>query len=134
MTEELSAEALEPKPPETDAEKPAKPRRRWLRRTLWGLLIFVLLLAVLIALLPTIISTNFATGKIAGAASEALKREVSIQDLSVGWTSGVALDGLRIQESSGALFAGVEQLTCRVRILPLLKGDVIVDELKVVKP
>jgi len=125
------AESKEGEAPE---EEPKKPKKRWVGCLVLLLVAGLVLLVALVALVPSIISSDAVKNSVAGAASEALQRDVSIGELSVGWTSGFRLGELAVKEKSGEDFVSLKAMTCDYRVMPLIGGDVVVQELRVVEP
>ncbi len=77
--------------PEQPAEKPKKKKRRWILKTLAGL---VVLIVLLVLLAPTIISMGIVREIVVGQInSTALNGKLQIKDWSFGWTSGVHIEG-----------------------------------------
>jgi len=83
---------------EGQSEKPrAKKRRRWP----WVLLGALVVLAVLVALAPTLASLGPARRFALGKVNEQLDGKVEVESWSLGWFSGVRLDGLRVLDADG---------------------------------
>ncbi|MEZ0264493.1 MAG: hypothetical protein ACAI43_07190 [Phycisphaerae bacterium] len=83
-----------------EAATPApKKRRRWLKI----LAAFVAVLVLLVALLPTLAGTGPGRALVRSIVNGNLNGSVEFDDLSVGWTSGVTVDGLRVKDDKGQL-------------------------------
>src|SRR6185295_3727595 len=84
----------DPTPPNTP---PKKRRRRWP----WVILAIVLLLVLLVALAPTLLSTAPARSIVVSKINNNLNGTLSVSDWSLGWTSGVVLNGVKVDDASG---------------------------------
>ena len=125
-----NAAAADPVPPAGDVPPtvPATPpppaaaaprRRRWVRVVLLVLVLLIVGAVVLVAIAPTILSTrpvvNFALGKV----NAKLNGHVEVRDVSLGWTSGIKIDGLRVFDAANAQIAQADHVDCP---LPLYKA------------
>ncbi|HYE20503.1 MAG TPA: hypothetical protein VEA69_18795 [Tepidisphaeraceae bacterium] len=87
-------------PGDSKSSTPApKKRRRWLTI----LIAFVAVLFLLVALLPTLAGTGPGRALARSIVNGNLNGSVEFDDLSVGWTSGVTIDGLRVKDDKGQL-------------------------------
>ena len=139
QTDEPSSEGedhgrAEPKEGEAPEEEQKKPKKRWVGCLVLLFVAGPVLLVALVGLAPSIVSSAMVRNQVAGAASEALQRNVSIGELSLGWTSGFRLGELAVKEKSGEEFVSLKAMTCDYRVMPLVGGDVVVKELRVVEP
>jgi len=75
-------------------ETKGKPRRRWLRRLLVGLVV----LGAALLVLPGLLADNLIRGRVEALATQALGAEVTVEALSLGWWSGIELDGMVVTE------------------------------------
>ena len=108
-----AADPIDPVPTPPVPPQPAPRRkRRWLRRALLLLVVLAVGLVVLVALAPTLLSTSpvvaFALRQVNGR----LNGHVTVKDVSLGWTTGVKLDGVQVFDDAGASIAQVDHLTC----------------------
>ncbi len=107
------------------------------RVKLWGLFFAVLLLpTVALTLLVKIqITPERIKAWVLPLAEQALARQVKLGDVSIGLFSGIHLDDLVIFEKEGnePLFLA-DQAVLRYQFWPLLKGRVVVDEVRLEKP
>jgi uncharacterized protein involved in outer membrane biogenesis len=70
-------------------------------------------------------------------AGKYLHREVRLKSVELGVIRGLELEGLEVSEKpdfKSGIFAGVETLRLRIRLLPLLRKKVIIDEVTVAGP
>src|SRR5687767_10188970 len=74
-----------------------KKKRRWLK----VLLVIVALLVALVALLPTIVSSGPVESFVVGKVNDNLNGKLHVNDLSVGWLSGVDVNGLKVDDEQG---------------------------------
>src|SRR5262245_11551462 len=121
-----------------DSPPPGKRRRHGVR--VWHLLVtglgFVALLVGIAVALP---NWNFVRGPLAGFLSVALKRTVFIDgDLKIGfsWPPTVELNGLTITNASWSTrpaMAQIGQLRLRVDLPPLLRGRIVLPEVRLAR-
>lgn len=67
-------------------------------------------------------------------AGKALKREVRLQGISVGLVRGAVIEGLEISadpDFKKGVFAAAKEIAVRPQLLPLLRGEVLVDQVSV---
>lgn len=89
------------------AERNAPPRRepprrrRLLRWALALLALCALLLLIAIALLPPLLSTDTAREIVLDRVNRRINGRLTIRDWSLGWFSGVALSGVRLDDAEG---------------------------------
>jgi uncharacterized protein involved in outer membrane biogenesis len=70
-------------------------------------------------------------------AARRLHREVRLKSVDLGVISGLELEGLEVSEKpdfKAGVFAGVETFRFRIRLLPLLRKKVVIDEITVAGP
>jgi hypothetical protein len=78
-------------------------------------------LAALALALPTVISFGPVTQLIVSAADSSLPGTLRLKDLSVGWFTGLRIDGLSLEEPDGGVVVGIE----RVRVERSLGGMIL---------
>src|SRR5262245_28104750 len=91
-------------------EAAAAPKKRKRRKWPWVLVGLVVLLVLLVVLAPTLISTSPVRSIIASQAGKYINGSVSIGDLSLGWTSGTRVGGVKVYDEQGALILELDQL------------------------
>src|SRR5688500_28085 len=94
MTESNSAEP-------TPTPEDSKPKKRRRRRWPWVIVGIVVLLLLLVLLAPTIVSTAPVRSMIVGIVNDNLNGKLAINDWSIGWTSGVTLEGVKLEDEKG---------------------------------
>ncbi|MDD5627740.1 MAG: AsmA-like C-terminal region-containing protein [Elusimicrobia bacterium] len=70
-------------------------------------------------------------------AGKALGREVRLKSVDLGVIKGLVVEGLEVSEKpdfKAGVFAGVETFRFRIRLLPLLRKAVVIDEITVAGP
>jgi uncharacterized protein involved in outer membrane biogenesis len=76
-------------------------------------------------------------GLIVEQAGKALQREVRLKSVSLGVVRGLVVEGLEVSEKpdfKAGVFAGVETFRFRIRLLPLLRKKIVIDEISVAGP
>ncbi|CAN5405756.1 hypothetical protein BH10PLA1_BH10PLA1_00080 [soil metagenome] len=111
-----------PPPAATTSSQPTpalRKKRLWLK-ILLGLFIVVILL---IALAPTIISTGAVKSIVLGQVNKNLNGRVEIASWSIGWTSGVRADGIRVFDESNAQIAEVKSASTELSLIGAARGN-----------
>src|SRR5262245_7251967 len=78
-------------------QPPKKKRRKWP----WVIVGLLVLLLLLVALAPMIASTSPVRGIVVSKINEQLNGKLAVNDWSLGWTSGVKLNGVKIDDEHG---------------------------------
>lgn len=107
-------------------------RAKW-----WSLFLGVLvLLAVGLTLLAkTLITPDRIKARLLPLAEQALAREVRLGDVKIGLFSGIRLGDLQVLEKDGdEPLIRADQAVMRYQFWPLLKGEVVVDEVRLENP
>src|SRR5438128_8633556 len=106
----------QPAPP-TAPPKPKKRRR-------WPWVIGILLLLILLILLaPTIASTGAVRSVVIGKINESLNGKLAVNDWSLGWTSGVTLDSVKVEDAQGRRIAEVGSIRVPASLIGLARGN-----------
>ena len=91
---------------------------------MWGFLALVGLIIVLIVLAPTIASTGVVREMIVSRVnSSALDGRLEIKDWSLGWTSGVRVDGVQLSDPQNRVLIQVGQVTTGLTLLNAVRGN-----------
>jgi hypothetical protein len=103
----------------------AKPPPTALRRWRWaiisgGILLFLLLLALLA---PSIASMGWARSIVLGRINDNLNGRVTIDDWSLGWTTGTDITGLKVFDDQNREVLACGHLQTELTVMQLLKGD-----------
>lgn len=113
----------DPTPPSQPAapEPVAKPRKR--RRWPWVLAVIVLLLLLLVALVPTLVSSGIGRSIVVSQVNQRINGHIEIKDLSLGWTSGIKLDGLVVFDASGRQILQLPHFSTGLTLLHAIRGN-----------
>ena len=106
-------------PVPTPPPAPLRKRRRWLRLVLLLVAILVIGGLILAAVAPTLLSTRPVVNLALAQVNKRLNGHVEVGSVSLGWTTGIKIDGLRVFDDAGAQIAQVEHVTCP---MPLYKA------------
>ena len=109
----------DPNPAATE-KKPAPKRRR--RRWPWIVLGVVVFLLLLVILAPTIASSGWARSIAVGVINKRLNGRAEIKDWSLGWNSGIAVDGLVIFDEHDRQVLQLPHFRTGLTVLDLLRG------------
>src|SRR5687767_5784001 len=99
----------------------ATPRKR--RRWPYVVIGILLLLLVLVSLIPTIASTAPVRSMIVSAMNEELNGKLSINDWSIGWTSGVTINGVKLDDEKGSRVLEVSSIRVPMSLLAAARGN-----------
>ena len=107
--------------------------QRWRRRLLVGVVALLMVLILLVVLLP--FYSPFFAPLLAGALERRLGWETSLEDVSVNLLkSTVSLRELHVRQGPHREPLGVGELFVDFELLPLLKGEIRVPELRITRP
>ncbi|MDB5302171.1 MAG: hypothetical protein JWO87_3834, partial [Phycisphaerales bacterium] len=112
--------------PDPQGKKPAGPaprKRRWVRRVAIIAGVLLLLIALLIALIPTIASTGAARSYVVKTVNERLNGKVEIADWSIGWTSGIKADGIRVFDEQNRQILEIPHVSTQLSLLGAARGQ-----------
>ena len=120
----------DPAPPSPD---PAPPRRR--KRT-WVKVIVILLVALvlIVALLPTIASTGPVKSYVVGKVNQSLNGELQVNDWSIGWASGVDIDGVKLLDAQGVTVLTISRVRVPLSLVNAAKGNYALGDVLIDKP
>ena len=118
--------------PESPAASPAtvvpvRPRRR--RRLVLKVVgAMVVLIVFLVLALPTVVSSGPVRSIIVGQINDRLNGKVEVASLSLGWFSGVKVQGVRVFDVQGAQIAEVDHLTVPFPLWKVVTGKFALGE------
>src|ERR1051325_8251238 len=103
----------------------------WGRKFAWigGALVVVLIVAYF-----TISSSAFIKGVILPRVSKSLNADVTVGDVSLSPFSQLTIDHLKVQPPNAEPLLTADQVRVRYRLLSILRGNYIVDELSLTAP
>jgi len=128
------------KPPDTpQSSVPGKIRKvlRWVAISAAGLLAVLILVVVIVIASGIPVELDWVKGKIETAASEATGRRIAIEGpltLVASMPPAAQIEGVRVGNPEGWPRSDLVRLDlarAKLRVLPLLKGDVLIDEITV---
>jgi hypothetical protein len=108
--------------------------RKILKRILGTVLVLVILLVVLVALLPTIASSNGVRRAVLKKVNSGLDGELDIEKWSIGWRSGVRLDGISFADNAGKVSVKVDSVIAPISVPSLLGSVKDLGHIEIVKP
>src|SRR5688572_26205868 len=107
-----------------------KKRRRWLK----VLLVLVILIVALVALLPMIVSTGPVESFVIGKVNQNLNGKVHVNDLSVGWLSGVDVNGVKVDDDQGRTILTLGRLRVPMKLTDAIRGNYALGDVLVDRP
>ena len=102
---------------------PRRKRRRWLRVVLLLLVLGVGGLLLLVALAPTLLSTRPVVNLALKQVNQRLNGRVEVAGVSLGWTTGIKIDGLRVFDAAGVLVAQADHVACPMPLYKAIGGS-----------
>ena len=97
-----------------------------------GLLV-VLVVAVAL-LVPVYISSDGGTNMILGKINSTIDGKVEMQDLKVGWFSGVKLTDLKFADNAGTTSVNIKEISTKPKYVSLIKGQVALGKTVIDQP
>ena len=101
---------------------PPRRKRRWGRRLLLLAVVVVAGLILLVALAPTLLSTRPAVNVALAQVNKRLNGHVEVGSVSLGWTTGVRIDGLRVFDDANAQIAQADHVACPMPLWRAVTG------------
>jgi hypothetical protein len=78
----------------------------------WAAVVIVVGVALLVALAPTLLSTSPVVRLALGQVNKRLNGRVEIGSVSLGWLTGVRVDGLRVYDDANVQIASADHVAC----------------------
>ncbi|MEA2708420.1 MAG: large repetitive protein, partial [Phycisphaerales bacterium] len=119
----------QPDPSAAPAPAPKRRRKRWP----WVIVGILLLLILLVALAPTLISSGPGKSFIVGKINNSLNGKLDVADLSIGWLSGVTLNGVKIDDQQGRRVLEIASVRVPISLIGAARGkydlgDTVIDK------
>ena len=106
-----------------EAPPPPPPARKRRRRWPWVILGIVLVLLLLVALAPAILSTGPAKSFVVGKVNDQLNGTLAIADWSIGWTSGVTIRGIKVDDEQGRRVMEIASVRVPMSLIGAARGN-----------
>ena len=100
----------------------AAPKRRWVRRLLLSTGVAVGGVVLLVAIAPTLLSTGPFVRFALRQVDARLNGRVEVASVSLGWLSGVRVDGLRVFDEAGVQVAQADHVACPMGLWRTVTG------------
>jgi hypothetical protein len=111
--------------PSKDPQAPVTPKKKKRRIWLKVLLGLVVLVVLLVVLAPTIIGTGMVRELVVSKINEtALNGKLAIKDWSFGWTSGVHLEGVQLDDPNNEHLLSVAQIDVPISLIKAATGNI----------
>ncbi|MEA2734910.1 MAG: large repetitive protein, partial [Humisphaera sp.] len=120
----------QPDPSAAPAPAPKRRRKRWP----WVIVGILLFLILLVALAPTLISTGPGKSFIVGKVNSSLNGKLDVADLSIGWLSGVTLNGVKIDDQQGRRVLEIASVRVPISLIGAARGKYDLGETVIDKP
>ncbi len=104
--------------PDPEAPPPTRPRRRWTKVALGGLVLLALLLGI-----APYAAAPLVRARIEHELERSLAVDATLEELSFGWSGKVLASGLVLRDLSGAEFLHAETVNARISLLAALRGS-----------
>lgn len=108
---------------ETTPAQPPKKKPRRKRRWPWVLLLFAMILILGVILTPAAISTSPGKAFLVGRINARMPGKVQIEELSVGWLSGMSVRGLTLRDPEGKEIAVLRDAVTEMTLLDAVRGQ-----------
>src|SRR4051812_28981669 len=108
---------IDPNDPATPAARTPAPKPKKRRRWPWVIGAILLLLVLLVLLAPTLLSTGPVRSIVIGKVNERLNGKLAVNDWSIGWLSGVTIDGVRVDDERGSRVLEVGRMRVPVSLI-----------------
>src|SRR6185503_10492752 len=108
-------------PPSQPPQETTPPRKR--RKWPYVIIGIFFLLLILVLLIPTIASTAPVRSFVVSTINDNLNGKIAINDWSIGWTSGVTIDGVKIDDEKGIRVLEVSSIRVPLSLLDAAKGN-----------
>jgi hypothetical protein len=120
-------------PTSSNASTPAaKSRKR--RRWPWVIVTLFLLLILLVLLAPTLLSTGPAKSMVLSKVNGYLNGKLDVKEISIGWTSGVTLDSVKIDDDQGATVVEISKIRIPISLIGAARGNFDLGDTVIDKP
>ena len=120
-----NSDSGKPDEPSSDSKSTPKPRKKKRRLLLKIAAALVVLIVLLVGLAPTIISTGLVRGIVVGQInSSALNGKLQIKDWSFGWTSGVRIEGVSLDDANNEHLLSVAEISTPISLLKAATGNI----------
>src|SRR5262249_36183002 len=106
---------------DSDPQQPTAQRRRgklWLK-ILRGVVVVLILLMILA---PTIAVMGFVRSIVVGKINDNLNGKVQITNWSIGWTSGIKVEGIRVFDDAGAQILELKHVSTELPLTSAIRG------------
>ncbi|HWE04724.1 MAG TPA: hypothetical protein VG326_20120 [Tepidisphaeraceae bacterium] len=108
------------KPPQL----PPKRKSRWVRRIVVGILALVAVLLIVVGLAPTLLSTGAGRSLAVGLINDNLNGHVVIADWSLGWTSGIRVDGMKVFDDANRQILQLPHFSTKLSLVGATRGQI----------
>lgn len=124
-----NSEAAVPNPGDEPGKRPIEPqpaptkkKRRWVLKSIIGLVVLILLLVLLA---PSIISTGVVRDVVVGQInSSSINGKLAIKDWSFGWTSGVHIDGVTLNDANNEHLLSIAEISTPLSLAKAATGNI----------
>jgi hypothetical protein len=133
MDENTPTNPADPNASQQPADQPP-PKKKRRRRWPWVILGLIVALLVLVALLPTLISTGAGRSFAVGQANNYINGKLDVADWSIGWTTGVTLEGVKLDDQQGRRVAEIARVRVPMSLIAAARGNYDLGEVVIDKP
>lgn len=109
---------------------PRKKKRTWVKVIGVALLLIILLIVFLPAIASTGPVKSFAVNQI----NDSLNGTVEINDWSIGWTSGVDVDGVKVLDAQGVTILTVSRVRVPINLIDAARGNYALGDVLIERP
>jgi hypothetical protein len=91
----------------------------------------ILILFLFVALLPTLVSSSVGRSIVVGQVNSRINGKLEISDLSIGWFSGISVDGVVINDASNRQILQLPHFETKLGLLAAIRGNYNIGQTKV---
>ncbi len=100
-----------------------KPKKHWIRRLIWAVVILLVLVGVLLVAAPRIASSGWGKARMEAAAGDALAGSVTLERLGLSWFGSQTVGGFTLTDPDGANVVTFDELTVDASLFALATGS-----------
>ena len=101
----------------------SRPAGRLKKTILWLLTITAAIILLLFFIVPAYLSSGSGTNMVIGKINKSIDGKVEMEDLSMGWFSGIKLTDLSFADNAGTVSVNIREITTRPKYGSLLRGQ-----------
>ena len=106
----------------------------WLKVVIALVIVTIVMIGGIVMLIPAYISSDGGTQMVVGKINDSIDGKVEMQDLQMGWFSGVKLTDLKFADNAGMTSVSVKEISTKPKYGSLIKGEVALGKTTIDQP